>query len=163
MPWKQQVLVLANVTAGSQKLQSVLKERAQRAPTVIHLVVPASSPGQGREAAAQTLQDALAQLRDAGLEVDGVVGNVDPFVAVTDAWDPRRYDEIIVSTLPISVSRWLHAGLPERIERATGALVTHVASQPAGHTFETRPPPPHEDRGVLSPLYVLGWGRAKGG
>jgi hypothetical protein len=162
MPWKQQVLVVANLTAGSQELLSVLKERAQRAPTAIHLVVPPASLGQGREAAAQTLQEALAQLREAGLEADGVVGDVDPFVAVTDVWDPRRYDEIVVSTLPVDVSRWLHAGLPERIERATGARVTHVVSQPAGHAFETRPPPPHEDRGVLSPLYVLGWGRAKG-
>ena len=27
--------------------------------------------------------------------------------AVSEAWDPKRYDEIIVSTLPPDVSKWL--------------------------------------------------------
>lgn len=101
---------------------------------------------------------AVARFRDAGLEAEGVVGAVDPFVAVIDAWDPRRHDEIVVSTLPIGVSRWLHAGLPQRIERVTGAVVTHVVSQPQRAVIEPHPAPVHERRGVLSPLSVLGWG-----
>jgi hypothetical protein len=161
MPWKQRLLVVANVTLGSEELLSMLRARAERAPTAVHLVVPATPLGGGRESAAQRLQDALGQLRRAGLEADGALGHGDPFLAVMDAWDPRRYDEIIVFTLPIGVSKWLHAGLPERIERVTGALVTHVVAQPPVHAPETKPPPPHEDHGVLSPLTVLGWGRAK--
>jgi hypothetical protein len=125
------------------------------------VIVPATPLGGGRETAARTLEGALAQLRDAGLEADGVVGDAEPLVAVTDVWDPKRFDEIIVSTLPIGVSKWLHAGLPERIERVTGALVTHVVSQPPGHVVEAGPPPPHEDHGILSPLSVLGWASPK--
>jgi hypothetical protein len=161
MPWKQHVLVVANVTAGSPELLNVLRRRAEGAPTSVYLVVPATPLGRGREMAAQRLEEALAELRSAGLEADGIVGHADPFVAVTDVWDPLSYDEIIISTLPIGVSRWLHAGLPERIGRVTGALVTHVVAQPPSHELETSPAPPHEDRGILSPLYVLGWGPAK--
>jgi GABA permease len=162
MPWKQRVLVVANVTAGSPELLSALRERAERAPTAIHLVVPATPLGGGREIAVRTLEDALARLRDAGLEADGVVGHPDPFVAVAEAWDPKRYDEIIVSTLPMRVSKWLHAGLPERIQRATGALVTHVVSQPPPHALSRGVPVEHQQLGIFTPLSVLGWGRSRG-
>jgi hypothetical protein len=161
MAWKQHVLVVANVTASSQELLDVLRERAASSPTAIHFVIPATPLEQGRESPARRLEHAVAQLRGEGLEADGVVGNADPFVAVTDVWNPMVYDEIIISTLPIGVSRWLHAGLPERIGRATGALVTHVVSQPPGHALQPSPAPQHEERGILSPLYVLGWGRGK--
>ncbi len=52
-------------------------------------------------------------------------------VAVQDAWDPRRFDEVIVATLPTGVSRWLAADLPHRIERLTGARVTHIVAAAA--------------------------------
>ena len=67
-------------------------------------------------------------LREAGVPVEGVVGDADPMVAVQDAWDPRRFDEVIVATLPTGVSRWMAADLPHRVERLTGARVTHVVA-----------------------------------
>ena len=152
---------MANVTAGSKELLSVLKERAEREPTAIHLIVPATSFGGGRAAAHQTLEDALTLLRNAGLEADGSVAHADAVGAITEAWDPKRHDEIIVSTLPLGVSKWLHAGLPERIERLTGAPVTHVVSQPAAEAPHVEPAPAHEDRGILmAPLSAFGWGSA---
>ena len=157
MPWKRQVLVVANVTAGSGELLSALTKRGELGPTAVTLVIPATPFGGGRKAAAQRLEEALAQCRDAGLEADGVIGDGDPFVAVTAAWDPKLYDEIIISTLPMRLSKWLHAGLPERIERVTGALVTHVVSEPPVPPHATSPAREHDDRGVLSPLSVLGW------
>ena len=161
MAWKQHVLVVANLTAGSQALLNLLRHRAERAPTAIHLIVPASPFGDGRDAAIRNLQRALAQLREEGLEADGVLGHPDPFIAVIEVWDPRQYDEIIVSTLPLGVSKWLRAGLPERVERTTGAWVEHVVSEPPSRTLATRRPPVHEDLGVLTPLSVLGWGHRK--
>jgi hypothetical protein len=158
MPWKQHVMVVANLTAGSQELLALLRGRAECGPTAIYLVVPATPLAGGRDTAVRTLEDAIGHFRNAGLEADGVVGDPDPFVAVTEMWDPRRHDEIIVSTLPIGVSKWLHVGLPERIARATGALVTHVVSEPPGRTPKGTPPPAHEDLGVLAPLSILGWG-----
>jgi hypothetical protein len=159
VPWKRQVLVVANVTAGSDELLRVLRERAQREPIGIHLIVPATPLGGGRRAAARTLEEALGQLREAGLEADGSVGDSDPTTATVEAWDPRRYDEIVVSTLPIGVSKWLHAGLPERIERLTGAPVTHVVSTPPRQAAQAGPPPSrNETDALLGPLSVLGWG-----
>jgi hypothetical protein len=59
----------------------------------------------------------------------------------------------------MKMSKWLHAGLPERIERLTGAPVSHVVSQPPKRTVQTAPPPPSEDRGVMmGPLSVMAWG-----
>ncbi len=161
MPWKRQILVVARATASSPELLSALRKRAELGPMAVHLIVPATPFEGGREAAAQALSDALGQLGEAALEADGVVGHADPFVAITEAWDPKRYDEIIVSTFPMRVSKWLHAGLPERIERTTGALVTHVVAQPPSEVPDAEPAPPHEDRGVLAPLSVLGWGRPR--
>ena len=160
MPWKRQILVVANVTAGSQTLLNALSDRAERDPTAIHLIVPASPSREGRAAAKQTLEDAVAQLRAAGLEAAGAIGPSDPLTATIEAWDPKRFDEIVVSTLPMRLSKWLHAGLPERIEKLTGAPVTHIISQPPKPAVEVAPPPAHE-KGPMGPLSVLGWGGHK--
>ena len=96
-------------------------------------------------------------LRDTGLEVDGTVEAPDPVVAVTDVWDPKLYDEIIISTLPMRFSKWMHAGLPERVERLTGAPVTHVISQPPKPQLQTVPAPVPQRR-PMGPLTVLAWG-----
>jgi hypothetical protein len=40
----------------------------------------------------------------------------------------KEFDEIIVSTLPKHVSKWLKLDLPHRVERATGKPVTHVVA-----------------------------------
>lgn len=161
MPWKRHVLVVANVTAGSEELLNVLRKRAEQGPTTVRMIVPATPFAGGRAAAMATLEAALAKLRDAGLDADGAVGPSDPLTAAIEAWDPKRYDEIVVSTLPMRLSKWLRAGLPARIERLTEAPVTHVVSQPPGHVLRTEPAPAREDRGVLmGPLSVLGWGAA---
>jgi hypothetical protein len=80
---------------------------------------------------------------------------------VTDAWDPKRYDEIIVSTLPMRFSKWLHAGLPERIGKLTDAPVTHVVSQPPKPAPEVAPPPAARTESAMGPLSVLAWGGHK--
>jgi GABA permease len=163
MTWTKTVLVVANVTSTSDELLDALKAQAQRESTKFNLIIPATPFGGGRRAAIEKLSSALEQLGAAGLQVDGNVCDPDPVVAVTEAWDPKLYDEIIVSTLPMKFSKWLHAGLPERITKLTGAPVTHVVSQPPKPTVETVPPPAHDEgvSGVMRPLSVLGWGAAK--
>jgi hypothetical protein len=160
LAWKRNILVVANVTATSEQLLAALQERAKRESAAYTLVVPATPFGGGREAAAQQLAQALAKLRDGGLEADGSVGAGDPIVAVTDVWDPKRFDEIIVSTLPMRFSKWLHAGLPERIGKLTGASITHLVAESPEHQVEPVPVPAHE-KGPMGPLTVLGWGGRK--
>jgi GABA permease len=157
MTWKRSFLVVANVTATSDELIGALRTRAEREPVSFTMIVPAAG---GRDAAEKRLAEALEQLRAAGLSVDGGVGNADPILAVTDVWDPKRYDEIIVSTLPMRFSKWLHAGLPERIGKLTDAPVTHIVSQPAKPELEVAPPPAHPDK-AMGPLSVLAWGARK--
>jgi GABA permease len=157
MAWKRSFLVVANVTATSDELMDALKARA---PATFTLVIPATPFGGGREAALAKLAEALEQLRAAGLEAEGAVGNADPILAVTDVWDPKHYDEIIVSTLPMRFSKWLHAGLPERIGKLTDAPVTHVVSQPPKPDHAVTPPPEHPDK-AMGPLSVLAWGARK--
>jgi hypothetical protein len=158
MAYRCHLLVMANVTATSTELQNALKARAANGPITVTLLIPASPSRATRATAEQTLADAVAALREAGLKADGQLGDSDPLIAITEAWDPKRYDEIVVSTLPTSMSKWLHADLPGRIARQTGALVTHVVARPP------RPEPravhveAQEHRGVLTPLSPLTWG-----
>jgi nucleotide-binding universal stress UspA family protein len=68
----------------------------------------------------------LTWLKRAGVNVDGEVGSSDPMQAVTDVLDRREFDEVIVSTFPPGVSRWLRMDLPNRIRRRSKLPVTHV-------------------------------------
>jgi hypothetical protein len=77
--------------------------------------------------------------------------------AVHDAWDPARFDEVIVSTLPGEASRWTRNDLPHRVAAYTGVPVTHVVA------MDMRPeprhgPPPQTERSPLGPLSVMSWG-----
>jgi GABA permease len=159
MAWKLSILVVANVTAASDELFEALESQATQHPASFTLIVPATPFGGGRSAAAAKLEEAVGRLREAGMEAGGTVGAADPVVAVADAWDPKRYDEIVVSTLPMRFSKWLHAGLPERISKLTGAPVTHVVSRPTAPALASGAPPASAGAAsTLGPLSVLGWG-----
>jgi hypothetical protein len=128
MNWKANVLVVANRTADSPELLGALCARAERGPATFTLVLPRN--GADRPTANHTLEIALDQMRAAGLAIEGEVGDSDPLVAVQEAWDPSRFDEVIVSTLPTNSSRWLLIDLPHRVAKVTGASVTHVVATP---------------------------------
>lgn len=158
MGYTSRILVLANRTLGSDALDEALARRAQRGPVAFTLLVPAAAPGpDARAAAAERLAGAIEALQSAGLRADGSVGDCDPLAALVDAWDPSRWDEVIVSTLPGPLSTWLQIDLPHRIARMTGVHVTHVIAQPPRRTPAGVPPLPHSRPGVLAPLAVMGW------
>ena len=152
------VLVVASQTAGSQQLLDALKARSERSPIRITLVMPAQGPGRsGREAMRAVLDDALAKMRDAGLEADGVIGDANPMDAVAEFFDPARHDEAIVCTLPGRSSKWLQHDFPHRVARFTGVGTTHVVADDLRPPPATSPPPAHEKQS-LGPLSVLAWG-----
>lgn len=157
---KATVLVVAHRTAASDDLLAALRGRTELGQARFELIVPPTRPGpDGREEAADQLDRALARMQEFGLEATGSVGSDDdPVVAVIEAYDLRRHDEVLVSTLPASVSHWLGVDAPARIARATGALVRHVIAREQKR--EVRPV--HVEKpagnGVLSPFVVLGWG-----
>ena len=135
---KTQVLVVANRTAESDELTRVLSERAERGDVHFTLLVPATPHGvawaadmhSGSEEAEAHMNRAVERLRGLGLEVDGSTGDPDPVAAVQDLVNAgHRFDEVVVSTLPVHVSRWLKLDLPHRVERSLGLPVTHVEAQ----------------------------------
>ena len=134
------VLVVANRTAGSEELLRALQERAADGPAHFHLVVPSTPHGvrwaadmhAGAEPAEHDLEGALERLRAGGLEVDGEVGDPDPLAAVQDSAHFDSYDEVVVSTLPTHLSRWLKLDLPRRVAHATGLPVKHVVASRHG-------------------------------
>jgi hypothetical protein len=153
MAWEFSLLVVANVTAGSDELIDCLRDRAGQGGCRFTLVMPATGPG-----ARERLADALERMRAAGLEnVDGKVGDPDPVVAVMDLWDPMKFDEVIVSTLPSGSSRWLGHDLPRRLERLTSVPVRHVVSRPPPAEAPAGPPPAKPKRigGVLAPFDAI--------
>ena len=87
---KAHVLVVANRTAESEELLTALLERAKQAPTRFTLLVPATPHGvawaadmhSGGEEAEDHMAKALQRLSDAGLEVEGILGDPDPIAAV---------------------------------------------------------------------------------
>lgn len=125
MPWMTKLLVISSQTIGSDALCTHMLARARHAPTEFTIVVP-----RGRGADADHLQAARERFAAHDLQVDIRIGDRDPLLAVRDAWDPKRYDEVVVVTLPTQSSRWLAIGLPFRVQQLTGALVTHVVAEP---------------------------------
>ena len=65
----------------------------------------------------ERLDAALVDFSDAGMSVDGEVGNPNVLDAVHDALQRDDYDEIIISTLPPGLSRWIHLDLARRLKR----------------------------------------------
>jgi GABA permease len=125
--YRTKLLVVANQTVDSDELYDVLHQRAERGPLSVTLLVPQDQQaGLGHRVNA-----ALERLHAAGVEAEAMLGDVDPACAVIEIWDPRRWDEVVVSTLPTGTSRWLQIDLPHRISRAVDAPVTHVESHPA--------------------------------
>lgn len=133
------VLVMANETLGGRGLLEAVRERVQRAREKgedlrFHLVVPRNRPSHGaivydeavRDAAQARVDLARQFMAEEGIEVHGEVGDPDPFLAAMDAVDEHRPDEMIVSTLPATVSGWMRRDLIERLRDATGLPVTHV-------------------------------------
>jgi hypothetical protein len=125
--YRTKLLVVANQTVDSDELYAALRERAERGPLAVTLLVPQDQQaGLGHRVNA-----ALERLHAAGVQAEAMLGDVDPACAVIEIWDPRRWDEIIVSTLPTGTSRWLQIDLPHRIARAVDAPVAHIEAHAA--------------------------------
>jgi hypothetical protein len=125
------VLIVANRTAATPLLVDKLRERASDGPCSFTLLVPRAVDDVDPEGAHAkvTIKLAVAAIGEAtGSPVVGVVGDADPLTAVREFLSLEHPDEVIVSTLPERLSRWLRWELPSRV-RALGVPVTVVTAR----------------------------------
>lgn len=136
------VLIVAHRTAATPALLDAVRSRASQRECTFTLLVPATPRGLHRlvdpedhttESDAQLVLDlALPLLEEAaGGRVQGIIGHHEPLTAVMDAVNEIGFDEIIVSTLPARVSRWLHIDLPRKVGGLGMPVSTVIARERA--------------------------------
>jgi hypothetical protein len=141
-------LVVANRTLGGDHILRAVRQRMHSEPCEFWIVVPAVRPTSARTEdrsygsdagdygwaesgelfAQQRLDRELQRLHEAGAEADGEVGDADPYKAVSRTMAERKFDEIILSTMPRARSRWLRQDLPRKLQKF-GVPVTQVVSE----------------------------------
>jgi hypothetical protein len=135
-------LAVANRTASGDELLEALQAKAQafsepgRRPLFIVIIPPEGGSGQAVQRARTRLKLVVDRLRLRGLYASGMVGDPDPFTAITNALQYFRVDDIVISTFAETKSGWLRSDLIDRVQRTTGKPVEHVvhedtASSPA--------------------------------
>ena len=72
------------------------------------------------------LREMLHQVSEAGADVDGEIGAPEPLEAIRQVLQGQQFDEILLSTLPAGLSRWLRMDLPSRVQRVFDGPVTVI-------------------------------------
>ena len=139
--------IVANQTLGGQELAAHIATLQAAGPVTVYLVAPVTDtegthqwdypPIDRAIPDAHTIARALAEgrllhelhrLRRLGVDADGEVADADPVQRVRDLHAVQPFDEVIVSTLPHRLSRWLRSDLPHRLSRALTVRVTNLES-----------------------------------
>jgi hypothetical protein len=110
---ERRILIVANRTAATPTLLDHVKQLARERPSIFSLLIPDAPKSEHTD---WTMELALPLIeRAAGGPVEGLTGEEDPFEAIRRAVDDGHYDEIVISTLPRRVSKWLRRDLPNRV------------------------------------------------
>lgn len=131
-------LIVANQTLASPALSAEVARRITAGPATFHVVVPLTpivhrltwDEDESRRAAQERLDALLAHLRSAGAVASGEIGAPDPVAAVRDALRSIEVDEIILSTLPAGISRWLGQDVPSKLRGSVTQPVVVVTAAP---------------------------------
>jgi hypothetical protein len=128
-------LAVANRTASGDELLEALQAKAEaftqpdRRQLFIAVVPAEGGHGHAVQRARTRLKLLLDRLRIRGLYASGMVGDPDPFTAITNALQYFRVDDIVISTFADTKSGWMRSDLIERVRRATGKPVEHVVHE----------------------------------
>ena len=134
------VLIVAHQTTDSPQLIEAVARRADHGRCMFTLLVPRRPRGPqavgelddlGTREAEARITAAIPLLSYAARRsVVGMIGSHDPFATIKDAVNLLRFDEVMISMLPASLSRWRSAELPARV-RALGVPVIEVMAAEA--------------------------------
>jgi hypothetical protein len=149
-------LVVANQTLGGAELSDEIRKRLE-GPTYFYVLVPNTraldyyslaaagghvpmpavitecAPAADEEATAQAqhrLDQLLSRLGELGAKAEGELGHANPLKAIEDALASRQFDEVILSTLPQPISRWLRMDLPRQVHRRCGLPLVTITARP---------------------------------
>jgi GABA permease len=139
-PAAHRVLVLANDSLGSGELHAALRQIGADRDSVFQVVVPVSPVDTGvaaahgpldvwaatREVADERLGVILGEMRAQNLTSEGILGDQNPRVALAEAVDAFRPDQIVIATPPPEESVWNHYDVVDRARADYGVPVTHV-------------------------------------
>jgi GABA permease len=131
---EHRILVLALETVGSDDIAGVIGRAPAGAPVKVLVVCPASVSSVrhwasdidgARARAQQTLDESIVQLREAGVQARGEVGDEDPLRAIEDALRTFGGDEIVIWTGANGSDRAAVEGARERF----ALPITHLQSR----------------------------------
>lgn len=129
-------LVVAHRTLGGSQLLDEIRHRIDAGPCEFHVLVPVHYPRdhiwtehEVEQEAQRVLDAGMERIKELGGTGSGEVGDANPVYAVDTVLRREQFDEIILSTLPAGVSRWLKIDVPNRIKREFRLPVTHVVAQ----------------------------------
>jgi len=118
-------LVVATQTVATPDLVNRLKERASDRPHRYTLICPRTDDV-GEAEIVRDLASTLAQLYKADVDATGQPMSPDPFLAVKNAIEHYRVDEVLISTFAGESSRWLEEDLIGRVREITEKQVEHI-------------------------------------
>lgn len=145
-------LVVANQTLAGPELSEEIRKRLDE-PCYFYVLVPNTramdyyslaaagghvpmpalimecGPSADREATAQArrrLDHLLGRLEEMGAKAEGELGHANPLKAIANALESHEFDEVILSTLPQPISRWLRMDLPHQVQRHCGVPVVTI-------------------------------------
>jgi hypothetical protein len=134
-------LVVATQTVNSPQLLETLLERARERPHRYTFICPRSG-AMTRSEVSQALARALAAMYREEVDATGQPMSPEPFVAVRNAIEHYRIDDILISTLSGEQSKWLEEGLIERVKEITEKPVEHIEATRAVEREQPAEPQP---------------------
>jgi hypothetical protein len=130
------VLLVAETSAASSTLRSVVRERREAQRSRFTLLVPAVAHGLHRvvdpeDACCDEAERTVRSLRPsieaaAGQRISAMIGSHEPLAAIEDALNSRDFDEVVLATRSSWLARALRLDLASKV-KALGPRVTVVS------------------------------------
>jgi hypothetical protein len=139
---RERVLVVIDEAISGDQLRDQLIDHLGESPEEVFLVAPAlvdsalkhnmGDVDDAIDPARERLESSLRELREAGLEARGEVGDSDPIIAISDEIQKFHPDRIVVVAHGEDHEAYAEQGLLERAERDFDQPVTELRVVPAG-------------------------------